>query len=198
MRLNLGCGNDIKHGYLNVDFFDIKHPDVLKVNLGNFPWPFKTASIEEILMLDFLEHFKYADTTKVLQEAYRVLIPKGVIDIQVPDFAECARAILEQEYHCNKCGYLYLDDEWYRVYEKCPTCNQSKFDTKYAAMKRIFGGQDHDGNFHYFSFTKELMTKILMNEGFENFQFLELNENNETYKQNWNFRVRATKKEDLW
>ena len=38
LRLNLGCGPDIKSGYVNVDFHDMRR-DVMSVDLTQCPWP---------------------------------------------------------------------------------------------------------------------------------------------------------------
>ena len=53
LRLNLGCGEDHKPGYINVDKYG--NPDVLH-DLEEFPWPWDDESVEEILMKHILEH----------------------------------------------------------------------------------------------------------------------------------------------
>ena len=84
MKLNLGCGDDIKEGYLNVDFRKT-HPSVQVQDLSKFPWPWADGFADEILMLDFLEHFPYAQTERILFECFRILKDDGEVVIQVPD-----------------------------------------------------------------------------------------------------------------
>jgi ubiquinone/menaquinone biosynthesis C-methylase UbiE len=84
MKLNLGCGRDIRKDYLNVDYF--KSGGVNKVvNLNKFPYPFKDNLFEEIIMYDILEHLN--DPVKVLEEIYRISKNKAIIKIRVPHFS---------------------------------------------------------------------------------------------------------------
>ncbi len=48
MKLNIGCGNDKKKGYVNVDFSPDVKPDKVW-NLEKVPIPFKENSVDEIL-----------------------------------------------------------------------------------------------------------------------------------------------------
>lgn len=185
MRLNLGCGSDVKEGYTNVDFREVA--GVTKVDLSIFPWPFKDESADEILMFDFLEHFEYRKTKPILEEVWRVLKPNAFVDIQVPDFESCANAILGREpFNCNTCGYKTPRG-------KCPKCGQEDFLLIESAMRRLYGGQDYPGNYHYYSFTKDYLEYILSSVGFGDFTYLE----EEHQWLNWNFKVRAVKK-DAW
>ena len=86
MKLNLGCGTDIRKGYVNVDdgsmWADIL-PDGLMINdLNNFPWPFKSNSVDEVLMWHVLEHLP--NTAMVLKEVKRILKHGGKFWGQVP------------------------------------------------------------------------------------------------------------------
>ena len=188
MKLNLGCGADIKPGYLNVDLREAE--GVTKVDLSKIPWPWEDASADEILMLDFLEHFPYRKTKAVLFEVWRVLKPGAFVDIQVPDFEHCARAMMRLgPYDCNNCGWEF-DDEDYSM--ACPKCKTPKSDIADAAMMRLYGGQDYEGNWHFTAFTKRTLTDLLTKNGFGNFEFLEKDHQHK----NWNFKVRAFKKDD--
>ena len=100
MKLNLGCGRDIKEGYLNTDVRKT-HPSVLLSDIINLP--FKNGSIEEIFACDILEHVSYRKTKDILKEWHRVLQPGGKLFIQSPHleslckFALSAKTVKEKE-----------------------------------------------------------------------------------------------------
>jgi len=69
MKLNLGCGYDVRKGYVNIDKFKTRK-GVMPVDLDLNKLPFPDNSIKEILMLHIFEHLK--EPTKFLKEMYRV------------------------------------------------------------------------------------------------------------------------------
>jgi len=84
-KLNLGCGKDIKPGFVNADFVKT-HPDVIEVDFTKFPYPFKDNEFDEIHCYDVLEHL--AETREeyknVINEMKRITNNKGVWFIKVP------------------------------------------------------------------------------------------------------------------
>lgn len=198
-RFNLGCGDDIRSGYTNCDF--VGGDKCFHLDMQKFPWSISDEEAEEILLLDVLEHFPYSQTRQVLSEVWRVLKPDAFVDIQVPDFEECAKAmmwtddIFSHSYDCNSCGHCFTCND--RA-GKCPKCGQHRDVTAQAAMQRLYGGQDRKGNWHYAAFTKRSLSLLLEQSGFDRLEFKELNQNGETMRQNWNMYVRAYKKNDLW
>lgn len=191
MRLNLGCGNDIKNGYVNVDIRKT-HPEVMIADLSVLPWPFEDGSADEILMLDFLEHFPWALTDRMLLECNRVLKPEGTLVVQVPDATHLARALTSQgEYLCNRCGYEM--DDYRSVSGKCGQCGQTVSEISEAAMKRLYGGQDYPGNFHQTCFTTVSLARKAKDCGLI---FIDTEEDEHQYK-NWNFKMRF-KRGDVW
>jgi len=81
VKLNLGCGDDIKEGWVNVNFFPHDGIDVV-CDLNNFPYPFKDKSADYILLDNVLEHLK--DTVKTVFECHRILSDTGMLEIRVP------------------------------------------------------------------------------------------------------------------
>ncbi|PIN90895.1 hypothetical protein COU60_00945 [Candidatus Pacearchaeota archaeon CG10_big_fil_rev_8_21_14_0_10_34_76] len=83
-KLNLGCGEDVKKGYLNIDFEKFKGVDKL-INLNNLPYPFKDNSFDEILMYNILEHLN--DPYQIMKEIHRISKPEAIIKIRTPHFS---------------------------------------------------------------------------------------------------------------
>jgi SAM-dependent methyltransferase len=81
-RLNLGCGNDTRPGWINLDKKPLPGVDVVH-DLNVLPLPFDAEQFDHILAKDVLEHVDYVP---LLRELYRVLRLGGTLAIQVPHF----------------------------------------------------------------------------------------------------------------
>lgn len=83
-QLNLGCGGDLKEGYVNVDFEKFKGID-LSFDLNKVPYPFKKNEIEKVLMFNILEHLE--NPYEIMKEIYRICKPGAKIYLKVPHFS---------------------------------------------------------------------------------------------------------------
>ncbi len=81
-KLNLGCGIDIKPGWINLDSIAIPGVDVVH-DIEHLPLPFANKEFDEILAQDVLEHVNY---TPVLKDLHRILKKGGALHIRVPHF----------------------------------------------------------------------------------------------------------------
>lgn len=103
MRLNIGSHNVRLEGFLNVDILPLENVHIV-MDITKIPWTakkedgqypketgevfggvFMNDSVNEIVMVEVLEHISFHDTVKVLREMHRVLKPGGKLHIQVPD-----------------------------------------------------------------------------------------------------------------
>lgn len=82
-KLNVGCGKDIKKGYINLDSVRLPGVDMV-YNLNKFPWPFENDFFEEVYCSHILEHLD--DIIKVMEELHRITKKEGIIRIKVPPF----------------------------------------------------------------------------------------------------------------
>ncbi len=82
-KLNLGCGNQPKKGWINLDISPGKGVDVIH-DLNKLPYPFKDNSIDAIYAEYVLEHIP--NILGALKELYRICKNGAVIDIIVPHF----------------------------------------------------------------------------------------------------------------
>ena len=80
-KLNLGCGNDIREGYINLDCMKLKGVDVVH-DLEVYPYPFKDNTFDYIWAEYIIEHLDNFD--KILKELSRILKPKGKLVVKVP------------------------------------------------------------------------------------------------------------------
>lgn len=81
-KLNIGCGTDIRKGWVNLDSAPLPGVDII-YDIEMLPLPFKNEVFDEILCQDVLEHVEYIP---LLQDLHRILKPGGVITIRVPHF----------------------------------------------------------------------------------------------------------------
>ena len=99
IKLNLGCGNDIKKGFQNYDMFPVNN-SVKYIDLNCLPLPFDDNSIDFIFMEDVFEHLD-VNRFDFMREIYRILKPNGKVKIIVPsntDSVSHTISYFEQDY----------------------------------------------------------------------------------------------------
>lgn len=97
-KLNLGCGEDIREGFLNMDIVKGRGVDLIH-NLNKFPWPFKDNQFEVVYASHVLEHVD--DLVETMAEIHRILKPNGKLIVRVPHFS---------------CGVSYRDPTHKRLF----------------------------------------------------------------------------------
>ena len=96
VRLNLGCGDKILEGHINVDVASEmvgKLPDVVCDirKLDNFPDNFA----DEILAVHVVEHFWRWEVVEILKEWVRVLKPGGKMILECPNLKSACEEFLK-------------------------------------------------------------------------------------------------------
>lgn len=94
LKLNLGCGNDIREGYTNIDIRKT-HPDVLQCPIEILH--FEDNSVDEILAIDVMEHLPYIAHDRMFMRFYGWLKPNGKLIIEVPDLQKISRALAQED-----------------------------------------------------------------------------------------------------
>src|SRR5262249_22596824 len=84
MKLNLGCGELLLSGYINID----KYVPKADVQADVFELEYPPASMSEIRMHHLLEHLAIAEGPKLLSLCYYWMRPGGSLIVEVPDMAE--------------------------------------------------------------------------------------------------------------
>ncbi len=94
LRLNLGCGDKILPGYVNVDVSPTRsgrRPDLIG-DLRRLPLP--DACADEILAVHVVEHFWRWEVVDVLREWTRLLKPGGRMILECPNLKSACEAFL--------------------------------------------------------------------------------------------------------
>jgi SAM-dependent methyltransferase len=78
----LGCGHDIRPGWINVDSASLPGVDVVH-DLDDLPLPFNDAQFTQIVCQDVLEH---VHLVPVMRELHRILAAAGRLRVRVPHF----------------------------------------------------------------------------------------------------------------
>lgn len=143
MKLNLGCGDDVKAGYINIDIRKTK-PNVLMLDLEkDLLKIFPDGSVEEIIAKDVIEHVSWRRVEDLLRDIHRVLKSNGKVYIQVPDLEAIARnVILNPNFKYGELSGFKAISYW------------------------LYGGQDYEYNFHKSGFTISTLRGILEQIGF--------------------------------
>jgi len=93
MRLHLGCGDDIRPEYINIDKFDIRTPGVISGDIISLD-EFEDNSVDEILIIETIEHLNYQEFDAAVKNWYRVLKPKAFLQTECPDLEEVSKEIV--------------------------------------------------------------------------------------------------------
>ena len=83
MKLNLGCGDDIRKGFINIDINKKKGVDLV-LDLNN-PLPFKENSIDYALCNHIIEHLE--NPINFILDLYWVCENGAIIEIVSPHFS---------------------------------------------------------------------------------------------------------------
>lgn len=84
IKLNLGCGERKKSGYINIDWKSELNPEVVH-DLNAVPYPFADNFADLIEADHILEHLDRPFF--IMRELHRILKPGGSLKIKVPHFS---------------------------------------------------------------------------------------------------------------
>jgi SAM-dependent methyltransferase len=96
LNVNLGCGSDIRPGFVNIDFDprdkDIgdpcPHPETYFINFDlRLGLPLEAQSCDFIYSSHFFEHLDYEDGVRLMRDCYRALRFGGIFRIALPDLS---------------------------------------------------------------------------------------------------------------
>ena len=129
MKLNLGCGNKPKDGFVGVDKFPCEAVDVIADLNGKLP--FEDNTVEEIYMDNVIEHI--LDIPALFEELKRISVPNARITIFTPHFA--SQASWRDPTHIHHLSYFSMNH-----FEKESVSHYTKGGFSVVQSKLSFGG----------------------------------------------------------
>jgi len=129
--------------------------DVQRCDIKKLPFPDK--SVAAVYSSHALEHIYLAEVAEVLAEAFRVLIPGGMIRLALPDATQMARELLV--------GVDQGSPDAGRTFNERLLAFPSSKPGLVTRAKGALGG-----HVHRWQPTPDLMTSMLLEAGFENIQ----------------------------
>ncbi len=129
MKLNLGCGNKRKNGFIGVDLYPCETVD--KIADLNKELPFEDNSVDEIWMDNVIEHIN--DIPKLFKEIHRICVSGARITVLTPHFASMAS--WRDPTHIHHLSYFSMDH-----FEKKDVAHYIGGGFKVLERKLSFGG----------------------------------------------------------
>ncbi len=96
MKLNLGCGQDYRKGFVNADIRENSKKDIT-INMEEGLWKFKDNTFNYIYLRHVLEHIDPKKLTFLMEEMFRICKSNATIDIYVPHFS-CGKTYQTHEH----------------------------------------------------------------------------------------------------
>jgi len=152
--LDIGCGDNINEGLINLDY--MWHPGVDVCWDIRSGLPFEKNRFDGVFSEHCLEHFDLADGEKLCREVYRILRPDGRFRVVVPSADLYLKTYFERVEKTSTSEFPYESKEAFK----------GEFYTPMLSVNRIFY-QDRDSAFgHRCMYDYELMSAILKHVGF--------------------------------
>lgn len=102
MKLNLGCGADIRSGYINIDIIpqnNMSQDRYRQGDIGSLDWLTEDKTVDEIIALDCLEYLPTNIVKQALTNWAQKLSTGGTLKILVPDCHAVAKAFVQGQFN---------------------------------------------------------------------------------------------------
>lgn len=141
MKLNLGCGEDVREGFYNVDIRPLPGVDLV-ANACKLP-TIASNSVDFIVAQHLLEYIPRARMVEALYEWRRLLKSGGVLEVRVVDLED----VTKEMYMNTKSGEMGLHHE--------------------MVLSMLYGRQDNPHDVRFNGFTQQFLEGVLTGCGYE-------------------------------
>jgi GT2 family glycosyltransferase/glycosyltransferase involved in cell wall biosynthesis/predicted SAM-dependent methyltransferase/ADP-heptose:LPS heptosyltransferase len=108
LYLNLGCGTDIRDGFLNLDMYS-DDPRVVGIDVRRIP--IESNYADGIIASDILQQIPLQEISATLREWARVLKPHGECVLRVPSFKGQAQTYLRGEWSAEQASQTIFGEQ---------------------------------------------------------------------------------------
>jgi len=116
MKVNLGCGEDKRDEYVNIDIRREVNPDIcIDIRCLTFP----DESVDEVIAYDIIEHFPIKEAKHILGNIYEWLKPGGVLKIRVPDLKMIAERMVRSPEDETFITLIYGGQDYFSNFHQC-------------------------------------------------------------------------------
>lgn len=133
MKLHIGCGREIKKGFVNIDRTKSKGINLV-LNVGKEKLPFEDSSVDFVLANHFIEHLDTDETTFMLDELYRVCKLNAIIEFVAPHYLSPTSC---RPWHKQRISETYFND--YEIMDKICSLDH-KFYFKVKSWTKCLNG----------------------------------------------------------
>ena len=151
-HIHVGCGKNVLTGFKNIDKY-FPHPEILAYDM--FELPFESRTIDTIYSSHSLEHLPIRQAKLAISKWYDILKSGGMLYLAVPDLEEILLVMTDPNVSEDAKEFWYL----YTLFGYQADC--SDLNNAYDLNAPTDYGQ-----FHQCGFTKRMITKTLVAQGF--------------------------------
>lgn len=133
VRLNLGCGPDIKDGYINIDTCPIDASKVIKMDIRDLSYD--KASVDEIYAKDIIEHMSLDDTKKSIKNWSDILKTGGKLFVQTVCWDTVIQAYYANVWNVEVLNYmLFAGKNWVDGISRPEDFHKSTYSVQYLSQ----------------------------------------------------------------
>lgn len=184
--LSIGCGKDVKPGWVRLDCDPESHPDIL-ATIPPLPRPVLERRWDQIEAIHFIASLWAWEAREVLCQLWQVLEPGGKLILETPDIVFCMK-----HYLMSGANRLDNQNKYFEQFEE-PISTTGSWEEHQLDLRGLYGNpaahcKEESNKWGY---TPRSLRKLLVEAGFDEKKIVELPA--QTHVPIRDFRLEATK-----